>query len=92
MWREFFLLLFGLFFFFFLHFPRGGATAQDLKSEAAVEDRKEMADRVPSLQAHLGNRALENCVPRDPPLWYEYECFFCLALFLSFLPSFVLST
>ena len=66
----------------------GGLTAAALKSEAAVDgNRKEMADRVASLQARLGNRELENYAVRASPLWYEYDLFvFCFAYVYFVLP------
>ena len=52
----------------------GGATAAALKSKAAVDGkRKEVADRVASLQACLliGNRELESYAARASPLSFE---------------------
>ena len=70
----------GEFFFFFFAVVRlvlrlwpsfllGGATAAAPKSEAAVDgNRKEVADRVASLHARLGNRELENYAACASPL------------------------
>ena len=55
-------------------FCLGGATVAALKSETAVDgNKKEVADRVASLQARLGSTKLETYAAHASPLWYEYE-------------------
>ena len=66
-----------------------GATAVALKSEAAVDgNRKEVADRVSSVQPRLGSTEPENCAARASPLFYDKFCmylpYFIFLFFLSF--------
>ena len=71
------LLLDFVLLFFSLHFSLGGRQqhhSKALESKASIDGiRKEMAERLASLQPRPGNREVEHYAARASPLWCEYE-------------------